>query len=112
MQPRLEDLQQPVMNIVYFLWSIAPLVTTFNLFRIGFEYMGSQGDPQKLAEVKHKLMNVGLSLIFIFGSWLIVTAVIAFLDIKDPNCSFTGGNAQITFQFVFPTIGGACHFNP
>ncbi len=92
------------MNIVFFLWSIAPLLTTFNLFRIGFEYMGSQGDPQKVAEVKEKLKNVGLSLLFIFGSWLMVTAIIAIIGIRDPNQCFTpGSRAPIYFQFVFPT---------
>ncbi len=109
MIPRLDVLEPAVINVVFFLWSIAPLVTIFNAIRLGFETMLSQGDSQKLGELKDKGKNLLISLAFIFGSWLIVTGVINLLGIKDPNVCFANGSkATITFQFVFPTYSGPC----
>ena len=104
--PRISELQEPIVNLVFFLWSVAPLITIFNAIRLGFETMVSQGDSQKLGELKEKGSNLLLSLVFIFGSWLIVTALINILGVKDPeNCFPTGSvypTGKIVFQFVFP----------
>lgn len=109
MIPRLVDLEPAVLNVIFFLWSIAPIVTTINAIRLGFETMISQGDSQKLGELKEKGKNLLISLVFIFGSWLIVTAVINLLGIKDPEkCFEKGSTAKITFQFVFPTYSKPC----
>jgi hypothetical protein len=92
---------------VFFLWSVAPLITIFNAIRLGFETMTSQGDSQKLGELKEKGRNLLLSLVFIFGSWLIVTALINILGVRDPNLCFPSNKpyptGTIVFQFVFPT---------
>lgn len=105
MTPRLEDLQPAALNVVYFLWSLAPLVTAFNAIKLGFETMGAQGDPQKLGELKEKGKNLVIAVLFIFGSWLVVSAIISFLGIRDAaQCFKPGSVANITFQFVFPTF--------
>ena len=103
MTPRLEDLQPAALHLVYFLWSLAPLVTAFNAIKLGFETMLAQGDSQKLGEIKEKGKNLLIAVAFIFGSWLVVTAVINFLGIRDASKCFEGTDlAQISFQFVFP----------
>lgn len=103
MTPRLEDLQPAALNLVYFLWSLAPLVTAFNAVKLGFETMLAQGDPQKLGEIKEKGKNLVIAVAFIFGSWLVVTAVINLLGIRDASKCFEGGDlTKISFQFVFP----------
>ncbi len=109
MIPRLDVLEPAVINVVFFLWSIAPLVTIINAIRLGFETMLSQGDSQKLGELKDKGKNLLISLVFIFGSWLIVTAVINLLGIKNPSDCFNSPYPkQIVFQFVFPTYSSPC----
>lgn len=104
--PRLSELEPAVVNVVFFLWSVAPLITVFNAIRLGFETMVSQGDSQKLGELKEKGSNLLLSLVFIFGSWLIVTALINILGVKDPENCFPVNSVyptgKIVFQFVFP----------
>lgn len=110
MTPRLEDLQPAALNVVYFLWSLAPLVTAFNAVKLGFETMGAQGDPQKLGELKEKGKNLVIAVLFIFGSWLVVSAVINLLGIRDANACFADGSVSpISFQFVFPV---ACPVKP
>ena len=106
--PRLSELQQPVVNLVFFLWSVAPLITVFNAVRLGFETMTSQGDSQKLGELKEKGRNLLLSLVFIFGSWLIVTSLINILGVQNPAECFDPlkgpyPTGTIVFQFVFPS---------
>jgi len=102
--PRLDQLEPAVINIVFFLWSVAPVVTIVNAIRLGFEVMFSQGDSQKLGELKEKGSNLLLSLVFIFGSWLIVTAIINLLGVMDPtDCFKNPYPKEIIFKFVFPT---------
>lgn len=101
--PTIEDAQQIMLNFLVFLWSITAAFFLYQVTKTGFEYMLAGGDTKKLEVYKNRAPKIIQGFVLVFISYILCSAVITLIGIKDPNATscFGGGNAKITFQIVF-----------
>jgi len=100
---RIRQLESIFMNVLIAIWALSIPYFMFVIGSIGFKWMTSFGDEQKVAALKTRAGNVVLSFAMVFGGFLVVKIIIGLLGFRDPNDCFKsqlGGNP--IFQIFFP----------
>jgi hypothetical protein len=104
---RLQSAETIFINVLIAIWSLSIPYFIFVIIQIGFEWMTSAGDEQKMASLKTRGKNVFFSFGLVFGGYLGVKLLMSLLGLKSPETS--GGKCftsplddNAIFQFFFP----------
>lgn len=69
-------------QIITLLYTIGGLFVLVNFITAGYQYLGSNGDPQKITNAGNKILHSLIGLIFIVASF-IIGALLGYLLFKD-----------------------------
>lgn len=108
--PRLRDFEWIFGNIVIAIWALSIPFFIFMVLSIGFQYMFSFGDENKTAAIKQKGTRLVVSMVLLFGGYIVIRLVMSLLVFKDPgDCFKTNLSDSPMFKFFFP---GVCTGTP
>lgn len=96
--PDFRQLQVWFVSLVYMLWSLAGVFFTGLLIFLGFMYMTSQGNPDKLADVTDRIQKWGLGLVIVFLAYPMLTTAFSLIGF---NPCLTNDIDLPGFQFFF-----------
>ncbi len=102
---RLREFEDIFIHALIAIWALCIPYFMFVVGSIGFQWMVSGGDEQKLAGLKKRGGNVALSFAMVFGGYLVVRLVISLLGLKSPageDCFASPFGNSAIFQFFFP----------
>jgi hypothetical protein len=76
------EMMQLVANIMGLLFVLALAISTLLFAYAGFKYATALGNPSQIQGAKKIFTNVAIGLALVFGAYLIVTTIVAILDVK------------------------------
>lgn len=80
--PRLIQAEVWFWSLVYALWTLSGLVFTVTLIFLGFLYMTSQGDPERLATIKKRISQWAIGLVLVFLAYPILATFFSFIGVN------------------------------
>ena len=98
--PTLVLLEFWVIKALYVTWAVGGFVFLFGLVVIGFRWMTSQGDPQKLEELKKQATYWAISIPIFFGGVPAINFVLRVFPVSQENTCTQNLNLP-AFQLIF-----------
>ncbi len=84
--PGIQLVEVWVIKGIYILWGFGGLMFAFGLAAIGFAWLTSGGDPQKLEELKKKATYWAISIPVFFGGLPVILLILQVLPIASNAC--------------------------
>ncbi|HEC65759.1 MAG TPA: hypothetical protein ENI23_10715 [bacterium] len=113
--PTFRQVEIWVINGLYLIWAFGGLIFLVGLIVIGFQWMTSGGDQQKLEELKKRATYWAISIPIFFGGVPVINTVMNFLPISESATCYES-LSQPGFQLVFPNscayYEGGCFGDP
>lgn len=97
--PDLRQAEVWFVSILYLLWGLSGIFFTSVLIFIGFTYMTSQGDADKIAKAKERIRNWGIGFVLVFLAYPILSTAFSYIGI---NRCLSQDIQMPGFQFFFP----------
>ncbi len=109
---RVRDVETIFAQSLSVLWALSIPYFMYMLIMIGARWMLSFGDETKQGELKKRGGNFVLSMVMVFGGYLVVKMIISLLGFKNPDPSAPGKScfddgtdvSDPFFQVFFPEI--------
>ena len=98
--PQLRQLEVWFVQIVYALWGFAGVTFTLTLMGLGLMYMTSQGNPEKIAQVRNSIGKWAIGFALVFLAYPILNTVFSVIGL---NPCLTEEIQLPGFQFFFET---------
>lgn len=98
--PKLQQLEIWFIRIVFAIWALVTSLSFLLLFKLGFDYMISRGDPTQITVIRKRIVNYIIGVALCFLSIPILTTIFNLLSINDEVDCYDE-IAMPGFQFFF-----------